>query len=455
MKKYLEISEKGFGARMGGGYTGGDPLAGVSVMTIEEWYVKVGDTIPGTENPDTGYKTGGRILYVTSDKGAVELTALSDEVGAVLSEILIPAGKEVEIDFRNGPIRLAVLEVAGEEPAIDMSPEKAEVSKAPETVRVSSFAEAMMREQVRHALATPYARKLAKGLGIDIQELKGSGAGGKVMERDIRAEELRRANAALPKPEPAPSAIPAREILIIKPSFRRRATALYLSEAAKAPLAGDSIEVAMLPLEDLRNDMREEFERLHETVLRFDHFVGAACRWLLQRREFRILNAYWRESEKDIAVYPYVNLGFAVGIPPRETKNVEIPQSELAVMPVKNAEQMGFAAFAREANRLMEAVRTGTAAPADYIGTTFTVNNVGSRVEWKGKRYPGGENPFSILVPKTAAIVSFGSIREPDSARIATLAIRFDHRVCDGLEPITFLRALEDLLEHPVQILAL
>lgn len=232
-----------------------------------------------------------------------------------------------------------------------------------------------------------------------------------------------------------------------------------MTEAWHAPHAGPGIDINPVPLLTLREEMKESFERMHGVKLRIDHFFIAACAWLLKQNDFRVLNGYWHEEKEgehireELRLYSHVNIGIAVAIPAEKTHS---GRSELVVPSVKLAEMLRFTDIVKEAERLVSEASSGNPKTEDLLDTTFIVNNTGAPVRLSsGKVVPGAEFMDSIFAPNTSAILAFGAARDENGVKKMRLSLKFDHRVCDGREPTHFVRELQELIEHPEQILVL
>lgn len=463
-RRYLEITKET--AARAGFYKGLPPNPiGWEVI---KWYKKEGEVIQGVKNDDTGTVTGEIILYLANtEKGAKDIEAEDWEIGAQIVKILLPEGSPIEIDLHKEPLRLAELEVADDGGKADGGKPETPQKK----VRITPLAEeAMLKLKVKaddviaslpegseeltaeHVKefaaskpsgikAAPKTRQVAKERGIDLATIPPSGP-----DSIIRLQDLE--NTAK-RPEFVPEA-EEDDYEIIKPTMRRRGTARHMSEVLKIPHAGPDSDVNPTPLLELRERLKEPFEKLHGLKLRIDHFFVAACAWLLKQQELRILNGYWHEEK--IHLYRHINVGVAVTIPPEKTSS---GFSELVVPSVKNAGKLSFVEIAIETERLIAEAVGGNPKMEDLLGATFTVNNTGAPVEWRGMKFPGAEFPNSVMVPRTAAILSFGAAREENGQKKMRLSLRFDHRICDGYEATRFIRALQYLIEHPEQILAL
>lgn len=452
----------------------GEPPTSLSVWIVE-WLKDEGDVIE--KDPSTG--DGEIIVKLDSEKGLINVEATDDEIGYRINRILMKKGEKRIINLRDEPLLLAMLaspeDVASEEPRIRATPiakrvaeEKglplAEIArKFPADTRVTrsvveKFADAQT-EPNRSPLAAPATRRLAHELEVDLTQVKPTGAGNIITERDvrnageIRPPEMQREGCATKEPTIVAER-GDRGYEIVAPSIKRRGTAHAMTASLILPHAGDAVNVNPEPLFAFRNAHKAAFLEMHGVELRLDYFLGIACAYLLMQEEFRALNGYWHEEEnrkEEQRLYTTVNMGIAVAVPrgPGELS------SNLFVPNVKHAETFRLAAFAKEADRVIAAARSGTLRLADSTGTTFVVDNTGTPVEYRGKKYAGGESPEPLLAPQTSAIVAFGNPYDTVQGKRAKIAIRIDHRMVDGYEAITFLRVLQELIENPERILLL
>lgn len=154
-----------------------------------------------------------------------------------------------------------------------------------------------------------------------------------------------------------------------------------------------------------------------------------------------MLNSSWREDH--IVLHPQVDFGFAAAT-----------DRGLLVVHVNQADQLSFVEFAREIDRLKNKARAGKATPAELVGGTFTVTNIGVF------DIDGGT---PILVPGQSGIMSMGrTTKKPwvvDNQiairDVMTLALSFDHRVVDGEQGSKFLADVAGILSDPGLALAM
>jgi 2-oxoisovalerate dehydrogenase E2 component (dihydrolipoyl transacylase) len=178
------------------------------------------------------------------------------------------------------------------------------------------------------------------------------------------------------------------------------------------------LEVDMTNLVRYRDAQKEDFRQRHGFGLSFLPFIAQVVADGL--REHPYLNSTW--TDDGILLRHYVNLGFAVAVPP----------DGLIVPVVRDADRLGFTDLARAINDLVERAREKKLKPEDVQAGTFTINNTGAT---------GSVESFSIINQNQAAILNTEAIlKRPVVLQNDAIAVRsmmnltmtFDHRILDG-----------------------
>jgi pyruvate dehydrogenase E2 component (dihydrolipoamide acetyltransferase) len=288
--------------------------------------------------------------------------------------------------------------------------------------------------RVGEVLATPGVRALAKGLGIDLGAVRGTGPGGRITEDDVLA-----AQTATAEKKPAIKVkakydlygslerIPLRGI--------RRATAKKMRESLDhAAHVTHCDEADAGPLDALREKMKPEGEAAGAKLTYLPFIVKALVEALKLHPSF---NATLDEDENEIVLKKYYNIGIAVDVP-----------DGLIVPVVKFADQKSVVDIAAEIQTLAKAARERTLDLADLKGGTFSITNVG---------VIGGDFATPIINYPEVAILA--TMKIADRARVVDgavvvkktlpLCLAFDHRVVDGAEAARFTKDLIRFLEAP------
>ncbi len=369
---------------------------------------------------------GQAIAEIETEKATVEIEAATS---GILAKIVVQAGETVPVGTVIGVIAEPG-ETVGD--VVPPSPPSAAPAAAAEERGEGEIGAAGGRVK-----ASPVARRMAETAGIDIAAVKGSGPGGRVMERDVEAAIAARRGrppAAPPAPPAEGRAVPAGGPVALTPM--RQAIARRMAQSkATAPHFYVTVEVEM----DEAMKVREQLNAVapeEEKVSVNDLVVAAAARTLTR---FRILNASYRDGA--LEAHPRVNIGIAVAL------------EEGLISPVlRDADTKPLRTIAAESKALFERARTNRLRADDLGGGTFTISNLGMFEV---------EQFVAIINPPEAAILAVGAVaRRPVAAggevRIASTVkatLSVDHRVADGAQAARFMQELKRLLENPVNLL--
>jgi 2-oxoglutarate dehydrogenase E2 component (dihydrolipoamide succinyltransferase) len=425
------------------------PQLGESVVeaTVGRWHKQEGDPV-----------TAGDVLVeLETDKVDVEVGA--DQSG-VLARIERQEGEDVAV----GDL-LALIEAdgngavaarpaaerperplpAGEEAAPPSETGPAKTPQAPETAA---------RDGDR---ITPVARRLAQQKQVDLSQVPGSGAGGRITKEDVESylaqqpEKSATPATAEPAPQPAPqpapseAAAPATSLSDqpereerVRMSRRRRTIAQRLVEAQQtAALLTTFNEIDMSAVMDIRRRHRESFQEQHGVNLGFSSFFVRATIGAL--KAFPQLNAEIRGNE--IVLKRYYDIGIAVGA-----------EEGLVVPVIRDADRKTFAEIESAVKKMAQKATEGTLSLDDLRGGTFTITNGGVF---------GSLLSTPILNPPQVGILGLHKIEERPIAHDGEVVIRpmmyvaltYDHRIVDGREAVQFLVKVKELVEEPEVLL--
>jgi pyruvate dehydrogenase E2 component (dihydrolipoamide acetyltransferase) len=401
------------------------------------------------KNEGDPVEKGQAIAEIETDKATVEIEAAA---AGILTRIIVHAGETVPVGTLIGVIAEAGKEVAaGSAPAPSASapspspqapppPSSAppppptaplpQPSATPSPTPVPEAGEDSAPSGVR-VKASPVARKMAEEAGIDLSRIKGSGPGGRVVERDVQA-------AIAAGSAPAPPGVPAGPAsgATVPLNRMRKTIARRMAESkAAAPHFYITVEINM----DDAMKMREQLNALSpeaEKISVNDLVVAAAARTLAR---FPALNASYRGD--NLEMHPQVNIGIVVAL-----------DDGLLPPVLRDADKKPLKRIAAESRALAERARTNKLRSDDLGGGTFTVSNLGMF---------DVDEFIAIINPPEAAILAVGAVTpRPVAAagevRIAPLmktTLSVDHRVADGAQAGRFLQEFKKLLENPVALL--
>lgn len=443
------------------------PQLGESVVegTITKWLKQEGDTVDEDE----------LLVEVSTDK--VDSEVPSSAAGTI-QKLLVPEGETVKVGTA-----IALIGEAGEAPEPAEAEQKAEAEE-PAPVPEEEEAEEEAKEEApaaearppaapeaepepaapaaeerrperpsgdvsKRGIISPLVRRLADEHGVDLEEVDGSGTGGRIRKQDVlRHVETRRAApaakpaaAAEPAPAPAEEAAPAaravggKEELVPWTNIRRRTAEHMVASARETARAWNAVEADWSSIVDLRGRAKDKFREREGFGLTFMPFLAkVVCDTLVEMPE---VNATFDEENQANLVKHYVNLGVAVAI----------EGGGLIVPVVKGADERNLVGLARAINDVVTKARTKKLAPDDITGGTFTITNPG----------PFGSVVSVPIIPRgQTAILGFEAIEkrvvvtEDDAIAVRSrgfLSLSWDHRVIDGAEAARFLSRLKEHLE--------
>ncbi|WP_052888007.1 dihydrolipoamide acetyltransferase family protein [Thermogemmatispora carboxidivorans] len=446
------------------------PRLGESVAegTVAAWLKHEGDYVEKDE----------ALAEVVTDKVNAELPS---PVAGRLVKILVPADQTVPVGTAIALIeeegaRAEVAEEAragqsesGSVAAAQPAPVGEQVTSAAAVQRgtsaLSVAAEAVTAEPHdgqqpgERQRISPLARRLAREHGLDLNEIKGTGVGGRVRKEDILAYLEQRqlgaqtvqtpAAAVTAQPKPAPTTVvstaagaargpepvavgPDEEVIV--PDRMRLAIAEHMVRSKRtAPHATTVVEVDMTAIARWLERNKEEFKRREGYSISYVPFVmKAVCEGI---RKVPLINSSWTEENR-IVVKKRIHLGVAVAT-----------DSGLVVPTIHDADQYTIAGLARRLNEVAQRARSNRLTVQDLQGSTFVVNNPGTF---------GTILSVPIINQPHAAILSMDAVvkrpvvTEDDAIAIRSmmyLCLSFDHRILDGAGAATFLQAVRAKLQ--------
>lgn len=321
------------------------------------------------------------------------------------------------------------------------------------------------------ALATPAVRRLARDLGVDINAINGSGIGGRVTDKDVRAAAESGGAAQAPaarsaparrEPQPAPSRdapapAPAPSRSTEAPAPRREPAIPEGQDTQRIPFRGVRRTIANRLRESVNQavhfNVMDEADVTQLDALRkrlaaasgekvsFLPFVCAAvCRVLADER-FASLNATVDDQNEEIVRHRAVHLGIATDT-----------DSGLMVPVIHDCDRLGVLEIGRNVTRVASAARDRSIARDELSGSTFTISNVGSHA---------GRFATPIINYPEVGILAAGRVREGmvvsggafRVGKLLPLSLACDHRVVDGATAALALARVIELLQSPDDLL--
>lgn len=397
-------------------------------LAAEGAQIKRGDELAEIETDKAS------MVYEADQEGSLHIFAGEGDtlpVGAPIAQLLA----EGEQPSQAGS---ADTGTAAPEPAAEQA--SVESASVPEAAAVSAVAEVDNAAGAR-VKASPLARRLAAGAGIELTALAGSGPGGRVVKADVeRALQAGAAPAAVSAGSPAatPVAPPKGEVELVELSRTQSLIARRMAEAkATIPEFTLQCEIDMEAAVALRTQLKGLAERQERQVPSFNDMVLKAC--ALALREYPRANGTYKDGRFEL--HPRVNVGVAVAA-----------ADALLVPVVRDADTSSLWSIAAESRRLALAARDGTITPPDLAGGTFSVSNLGMF----------GIDAFTAVInPPQAAILAVGSLAQRAVVRDGQLVARHtmtvtltcDHRILYGADAAEFLGSIRELLEQPLALM--
>jgi len=296
------------------------------------------------------------------------------------------------------------------------------------------------RDEAVHAV--PAVRELAKRLGVELERVRGSGPGGRVMRRDVEA-------AAAAPPEPRASAV--------APISAATAEAAK-SEAPARPAAPDPSDWRRVPLRGLRRAIARHMREARQHAAHFSYVEELDLTELLEKSDalggqklsplafiaravvralpdHPSLNASLDEARDEVVYKQKVHLGVAVAAP-----------DGLVVPVIRDAAALTTRDLALATDALARRAREGKLTPDELRGGTFTISSLGKL---------GGIVSTPIVNYPEVAILGVNAIRKLPrfvgdqvvARRLMNLSISVDHRVADGAHAAQFIADVKALLE--------
>lgn len=404
--------------------------------TINQWLKHPGDQVELYEP----------ICDLLTDKVNAELPST---VTGTLVKILVGNGEKVDVGT---PICL--IETA-DEAASSETAENGPAASATEPSGADASVERSMRGRF-----SPAVQQLAAEHRIDLNQVEGTGLGGRITRKDVLAyvasgkkglSTTQQPSPAVPDPRHAvrtsglhlaetpkipqieiEHAISGRgEYFIDVTPIRNNIARNMRQSVSEIPHAWTMIEVDVTNIVVLRNKLKEEFLKREGVNLTYLAFLMKAV--VNAIKDFPIMNSVWAVDK--IIVKRDINISLAVGT-----------EDSVLTPVIKNADQKNIAGLAREIDELARKTREGKLTLSDMQGGTFTVNNTGSF---------GSILSYPIINYPQAAIVTFESIvKRPvvidDMIAVRSMAnicLSLDHRILDGVICGRFLQRVKDNLE--------
>ncbi|MEQ1759194.1 MAG: 2-oxo acid dehydrogenase subunit E2 [Vicinamibacterales bacterium] len=418
--------------------------------------VKVGDTIAKEQ----------AVLELETDKATIEVPS---SVAGVVTDIKVKKGDKVKVGAvvlvvqdSATPSAVPAAAAAVAPPAEARAPVEEPPAAAPEERAPEQKVVAMPRPAIRAeapatrvpssggipAPAAPSVRRLAREVGVEINDVQGSGANGRITETDVK-DHARRILSSVPSSvgtgRAGPGAAGSGPAL---PDFQkwgeierqamnniRRKTTEHLTHAwTSIPHVTQFEKADITPMEDLRTKFKAQVQKAGGNLTVTAVLVKVLAAAVKQFPQF---NASIDLAASEIVYKKYVNVGVAVDT-----------EWGLLVPVIKHADQKNITQIAVELNQLSEKARARKLTLDEMSGGGISISNLGGI----------GGTGFTPIVnwPEVAILGVSRGVIEPvwrndkfEPRQLLPLSLSYDHRVVDGADGMRFLRWVVEAIEQP------
>ena len=392
---------------------------GITEGHFQKWLAKDGDNV----------KEDQSIAQIETDKAVVNLPA---PIAGVLRQV---AKEDSTIKVGD---TIAFVGTADEIKAAQVGSYSSATKSAPSTAAVAKPLQSQtITPKQGDIISTPFVRKLARDLNVDISKVVGTGPGGRILENDVRSF----AGKIPSQPKPAPKFSELleekhdEEIERVPMSQTRKAIAKNVEISLTIP---SFTHIDLINATSLFNIVKKEkpnAEKLGVKLTFLPYIIKAVIEGL---REVPNLNSSYDGDRQEIIVKKYYNIGLAAEAP-----------DGLKVVVIKNVDKKSLIQIAKEIQALHEKVKNQTITIDEMRDSTFTITNVGS--------LGGGFVSVPIINGHEAGILGVQLIRdmpivedgEIKIGKIMPFSLVIDHRIVDGAEAVKFGNILIKYLEDP------
>lgn len=436
--------------------------------------ISQGDLVRLMVAPGTKVSEGQPVMELETDKAVVEVPS---SVSGVVKELKVKEGEKIKVGQviftlegasapaeaprpRTAPVehvsgqhgaRLAfqaAIRAEGKTEEQALPPDQPQQA-VPAFTMPAQLGKVAGTEHRQPVPAAPHVRRLAREIGVDIYEVKGSGPGGRISEDDVKVHAkalLSAAGAVQAAPQAGHFRQPqlpdfAKWGKIERVSMRgvRRKTAEHLSEAWNTiPHVTQHDRADITELEQLRARFAPKAEEAggKMTVTAIALKVCSAA-----LKVFPQFNASIDIEKEEIVYKQYINIGVAADT-----------DRGLLVPVIRDVDKKNIVELAVELSQLSKKARDKKLAPSDMEGGTFTITNLGGI----------GGIGFTPIVnfPEVAILGISRSRMEPEWVEdkdggkfeprlILPLSLSYDHRLIDGADAARFLRWIAEAFEQP------
>ena len=385
----------------------------MSEGAINKWLVKVGDTV----------SAGDILAEIETDKATMEVEAVDEgkithileskpedsiKVNSVIA--LIDGNKDDKIEVYNSSSNENIKSDKNEDP-------KNYDIKIDNSVSISEDL-SQNKDTANNILASPYVKKYSNDNIVDLNLIKGSGPGGRIIKRDLEQVNNLQLND---------------DVTIIEPSNIRKII------AERTTKTKNEVPHFYLTVESKVNkliNLRKRINNNNDIKISFNDLIVKACAIAIEKNPET--NISWVNNK----IHKYKNIDIAIAVALKEGLITPI---------IKNANKKGLNEISSEIKSLVIKANQNKLLPEEYSGGSITISNLGmfGITEFK-----------AIINPPQSSIIAIGGIIEKPIIYNGTVqightmksTISADHRALDGAVAAKLLKDFNDILEDPFQI---
>ncbi len=386
--------------------------------------------------PGEAFAVDQPLVEVETGKATIEVPAAAS---GKVEQVLVAQGDIVKV----GQVMLTFVP-AGEAAKPDAPAEKPAAPAAPVTTPAPAApAPASAASSSGLAAAAPHVRQFAREIGVDIQQVAGSGPGGRISVEDVKrhAREAPPTRPALAGPG-VPVEAPLPDFAKVGPVERvpmnsvRQVTAQQMARAWSAiPHVMLEARADVTELEAFRQRYKARVEAAGGRLTLTSILVKVVAAAL---HEFPNFNASVDVAARELVLKKYVHVGVATDTP-----------RGLLVPVVRDADRKTLVQLGVEVHQLAEKARAGKLSLAELQGGSMSVTNLGGF--GVGHFTAVINHPeVAILAVGRAEVQPVHDGKEFHPRRMLPLSLSIDHRVLDGADGARFLRFVVDAIEQPL-----
>jgi pyruvate dehydrogenase E2 component (dihydrolipoamide acetyltransferase) len=417
-------------------------------VPVIEILVKVGDTVEA-EQP---------IVTLESDKASMDVPS---PAAGKITEIVVKVGDKVSMGSLVAKLDAGQ---SGRSPSPDQADEadakeEQDSAEAPDTSPVApqdlpprppKAGAGPALPDFSGVFAGPAVRRLARELGLDLNQIKGTGEKGRITREDLKGAVARGVGEGL-APAGSGGALPSvpqvdfakfGPIETVPLSRIKKISGPRLHASwVNIPHVTHTDEADITDLDAFRKSLDEDAKKDKSKPYRVSLLPLLMRAAVASLKAFPTFNAALSPGGDSLILRRYWHIGVAVDTP-----------DGLVVAVVKDVDQKGVIDLARELGALSEKARAGKLAPAEMQGATFTISSLGGI---GGTAFTPIVNAPEVailgVVRSKMAPVWDGSAFQP--RLMLPLCLSYDHRVIDGAAAARFMRHLAGLVEDMRRIL--